>query len=329
MIRINVNPNPKVENYDRCVPYAPMGKSTELSNSQTTIVAKNTAEMFADTIAKIIGDKTSKVCLVNNGEPLPRMDAARLAIQKYLPDVTVICRPSKNTLYKNKDLVFDGKQYRVLENAIDKKLCHDLVDSYLDNFSSMKFNSKQSGDGHLGYFRYGAGLRFQYGKGMPRPVGHGQTLLYAKFQEIWKQSMFFFKKFFRNHGIKITDLEQKLILRLVHNMENNQGNVDAISKHIDNSLITGWITQRPTGAKIFTYKSKYRTEKDTSPLDIECLFDKHNNGILIIPGTSWCEQLYCNTAATWHEVSHDKNFKGHRIGLVVMIRDYELERTKK
>ena len=330
MIKINIHPNPSNNDHDHCLPYAAGPRKTEAADikaKKSSKISKHTPEVFANHIKKIIKDNTT-VVLTNNGEPLPRMDAARLAIEKYLPNVKVIYDfPISNT-YKNVDNIFANREYRVLKNVVDKKIANKVIDYYLKTFDKMSHNPKQVGDRYHGYFPYGDMLWYQYGKGMPKAIDQHHISLNKNLKILWKDLLHFFKEFFIKNNMSIDKMEDKLVIRLVHNVGKKQKQTNNFFKHLDNSLITGWLTQRPTGAKIFFYKTKEQSEKETEEIDIEKLFDKDSNDIIIIPGTAWCDRFMNNTPATWHEVSHPTDFKGHRIGLVVMIRDHEFEKTK-
>ena len=105
MIKINIHPNPINSNHDHCLPYAAGPRKTEAADikaKKSSKISKHTPEVFANHIKKIIKDSTT-VVLTNNGEPLPRMDAARLAIEKYLPNVKVIYDLPISDTYKNVD----------------------------------------------------------------------------------------------------------------------------------------------------------------------------------------------------------------------------------
>lgn len=330
MIKINVHPNPINKNHDYCLPYAAGPRKTEADDiklKKSSRISKHTPEVFADHVKEIIKSSTA-VVLTNNGEPPPRMDAARLAIEKYLPNVKVTYDPPINNMYKNSDNIFLGKEHRVLKDVVDKKLANEIIDYYLKIFDNMAYNPKQMGDRYHGYFPYGDMLWYQYGKDMPNEIDQHHASLNKNLKILWKDLLRFFKDFFEKNNMPIDRIEDKLVIRLVHNVGKEQGQTNNFFKHLDNSLITGWLTQRPAGAKIFFYKTEKKSEKETEAVDIETLFDKDSNDIIIIPGTAWCDRFMNNTPATWHEVSHLKNFKGHRTGLVVMIRDHEFEKTK-
>lgn len=317
---INIHPAPDVKNYDHHLPY--VAGPTRNKHGRT----RHGPEVFAEKVKELTQDD-SEIILTNNGEPRPRLDQARLSIEKYIKDKKVLIKKELNLKYADKDLIFKKKQYTLIRNVIDKKLIEETLDYYALNYKSMPYYSERFNDRDHGFFEYGKMLWYNHGLKMPETKNIHHLNLNTMLDEIWLKVAQICIDIFKKNQINLSNLYDKLNLRIVHNRREEDDEGKKFFKHLDGTIITGWLTQRPFGAKIYDYVDESQTYENTRPIDIDTLYDNKSTDILIIPGTSYCD--YCNIrkAATWHEVSVPINYTEDRFSMIFLLRNPEFEKT--
>lgn len=327
---INVHPKPVHKEFDLHLPYCAHPRKSDLEklqNKSNTKIKLTTPQTYALNTKLLIGeDKT--VVLTNNGEPLGRIEAARLAIINHLPGVRVIVKRPKNLMYKNKDKVFKKKSYKIIKNAIDRNLVDETLDYYLKNYKQLVTQPKKVFERYHGYYSYGNMLWYQYGHPLPDCPNNYHSKLHRNFEIIWQDTKSLIKKIFKENNLPLpSKINDRLVLRLVHNKKNDNIKKKKFFKHIDNSLITGWLGENPCGAKIYEFTTDEKTERETKKIDLQKLVDTKSKDIVIIPGSAWCDYFKNDTGPTWHEVSFQKKIFCDRVSLVFMLRAPEFERA--
>lgn len=327
---INIHPNPDIHNYDFHLPYCAFPRKSDLDkikkNSETKI-ASTTPKTFALNVKRLI-KKSKTVTLINNGEPLARLEAAKLALKNHLPGLKVKLIKNKNNFYKNNDPIFGKRSYIILKNALNTENVNNLFECYIKNFKNLKQNPKKVHERYHGYYKYGDMLWYQYGHHMPKTNDALHKELQSYFLPIYRDVKETVTNFFVKNKIAIpSNLDDRVVLRMVHNTKRNNNKKKKFFKHIDNSLVTGWLHEQPFGAKIYEFTNADKSESKTKPIPIKKLIGHSQDKIVMIPGSAWCDYLKNQTPATWHEVSFDRSLNEHRVSLVFMVRAPEFEKT--
>lgn len=327
---INIHPNPDINNYDFHLPYCAFPRKSDLKkikkNSETKIKS-TTPKTFAMNVKRLI-KKSKTVTLVNNGEPLARLEAARLALKNHLPEIKVKLIKNKNSVYKNNDPVFGKNSHIILTNTLITNNVDNLVEHYIKNFKKLKQNPKKVHERYHGYYKYGNMLWYQYGYHMPKTKDVLHKEIQSYFLPIYRDVRNIVRDFFIKNKIKMpNNLNDRLVLRMVHNTKQNNKKKKKFFKHIDNSLITGWLHEKTFGAKIYEFTSLEKSESKTKAISVKKLIGNSQNKIVMIPGSAWCDYLKNQTPATWHEVSFNKSLNQHRVSILFMVRAPEFEKT--
>ena len=317
---INIHPAPDLKNYDYHLPY--VAGPTRNKEGRT----RHGPEIFAEKLKELI-QNDNEVILTNNGEPIPRLDQAKLSIEQYIKNKKVIIKKDNNPKYKLKDYIFGDAQYTVIKDAINKELVEETLNYYISNYKSMPYYSERFYDRDHGYFEYGKMLWYNHGLKMPETDNKHHLYLNSMLDKIWLKIGQLCIDVLRKNQINLPNLHDKLNLRIVHNRKEDNDEGKKFFKHLDGTIITGWLTQRPFGAKIYEYIDNSKTYANTQPIDIDTLYDNKTKDILIIPGTSYCDYCNINKAATWHEVSVPTNYNEDRFSMVFLLRNPEFEKT--
>lgn len=317
---INIHPAPDNTEYDHHLPY--VAGPTRNTEGRT----RHGPEVFAENVIDICGSD-NKIIFINNGEPMPRLDQARLAIQKYAPHIKVETIKPNNIKYKSQDPVFAGKEYAIIKSAIDKNHVNDTLDYYIKNNKDMEYYSERFHDRDHGFFEYGVMKWYNHGIKMPVTTNPHCLKINHMMDKIWIDVAKLCLELFESLHLAIPNLHDKLHLRIVHNRPRDDDEGVKFFKHLDGTLITGWLTQRPSGAKLYRYTNNEKSYEHTIPLNIDELYDSGSKDLLVMPGTAWCDYCEVNTPATWHEVSLPKGFDQDRYSMVFLLRNPEFEKT--
>ena len=319
-ITINIHPNPNNKDYDFHLPY--VAGPTRNTEGRT----RHGPEVFAEKVKELCATD-HEIIFVNNGEPMPRLDQARLAIKKYVPNISVKAIRSNNLIYNKEDPIFKNKEYAVFKNILKRDLINDALDYYIKHNKDMTYYSERFYDRDQGFFEYGKMIWYNHGLKMPKTSNEHHIRLNHLLDKIWIDMAKICLDIFESVGLALPNLHDKLHLRIVHNKPQEDDEGTKFFKHLDGTLLTGWLAQRPTGAKIYQYTTQEKTYEDSVPLNVDDLYDFRSNDLLVMPGTAWCDYCQMDTPATWHEVSLPKDFKQQRYGMVFLLRNPEFEKT--
>lgn len=317
---INIHPDPENLNFDFHLPY--VAGPTRNTEGRT----RHGPEVFAEKVVEIC-DGDNEVVFTNNGEPTPRLDQARLALQKYAPHVNVKTIKYKNPIYKVSDPIFKNKEFAIIKNALKKDFINETLNYYINNSKNMPYYSERFYDRDHGYFEYGKMIWYNHGLKMPYTKNIHHTTLNYMLDKLWLDVAKLCINIFESMNLTLSNLHDKLHLRIVHNRPQDDDEGTKFFKHLDGTILTGWLTQQPAGAKIYQYTTDEKTYEDSLPLNIDELYNTSSDDLLIIPGTSWCDYCHLDTPATWHEVSLPKDFNKERYGMVFLLRNPEFEKT--
>jgi hypothetical protein len=322
-MHINIHPNPEVSDFDLHLPYV----AGPFRNQNKEV--RHGPEVWAQNLLSVIGNDNT-VVLCNNGEPYSRLDMTRLALAKYAPDVEVTMQRSVNhNQYQKSDPLFSNRSaYKVLPNLLDRQPIREALQFYLENFQNFEKNSIRAYDRDQGFFPYNNMVWYNFGKLMPTTNNQHNIDMNKLLGNIWHQISEICKNTFKQFNIPDCDIENGLNIRIVHNEPGHV--VDdgyQFFKHIDGSLITGWLYEMPRGANIGVWTTDAQKEQHTEMIPVQDLYDQDSRDLLIIPGTAWCDHGDNDTAATWHEVRVPENFNDHRVSMVFLLRAPSFEKT--
>jgi hypothetical protein len=254
----------------------------------------------------------------------------RLALVKYAPQVEVTMQRSTNhNRYQQPDALFsDRAAYKVLPDLLNRQPIKEALQFYLENFWQFEQNSIRAFDRDHGFFPYNNMLWYNFGKLMPQTDNQHNTNMNRLLADIWQQVSKICKDMFRQFNIPDGDIDNGLNIRIVHNEPGHS--VDdgyQFFKHIDGSLITGWLYEMPEGANIGIWTTDSQQEQQTKMVPVQNLYNQDSKDLLIIPGSAWCDHCDNDTAATWHEVRVPENFKDHRVSMIFLLRAPSFEKT--
>lgn len=322
-LRINIHPSPEIKNFDIHLPYvaAPFRNQSKK--------ARHGQQVWVQNLLLAIGD-AKKICLCNNGDPQSRLDMTRLAIAKYAPNIEVEIEKSLNPdRYQHPDLLFSNhSSYAVVPNQLDKHSVKEALNFYLENFNQFEISSIRINDRDHGYFPYNNMMWYTFGKAMPETNNQYNIIMNRMLANIWKEINNICYKLFEDFNIPKCQVEDNLNVRIVHNKPNDTPDDGyQFFKHVDGSLITGWLYEITAGAKIGIWKDCLQSEPETKMVPIQNLYNQDSKDLLLIPGLAWCDYNDNSTSATWHEVQIEDDFKNHRVSMVFMLRAPSFEKT--
>lgn len=322
-MRICIHPLPTVRDFDLHLPYV-AGPFQNINKE-----VRHGPEVWVQNLLSVLGSETS-ISLCNNGEPYSRLDMTRRALEKYAPHLSVTMHRSDNPgRYKQPDPVFcDRRAFRVLPDMIDRHLVHQAVNFYLDHWQKFAQTSIRALDRDHGFFPYNNMLWYNFGYLMPHTSNHYNQRMDHLLDQIWTVVADACASILSKFGLPACDVRHGLNLRVVHNRP-GQAKDDGYEffKHIDGTLITGWLYENIQAANIGIWTTDKQMEQDTAMIPVKNLHDQNSGDLLIIPGSAWCDHCDTDTSATWHEVKIPDPTLEDRASLVFLLRAPNFEKT--
>jgi hypothetical protein len=293
-IKINVNPNP-IGEFDFNLPFVGLIYDVGTYEQRVKDIAGN-----------------AHIILTNNGESPQRLELAHKALSGAGLSVSMEPLPP---CYVKKDMLFEDREYKVLPYQISGK--QELVDFYIDNYQSLPYITKEynTPDQTRGFFKKRNLIWYQYGRGMPPNDNHpGHIELYQQFENIFQSTVIALHKV---TGWSAKMIEDQLLIRMNHNEPaswfndtyRTQSDQYFIPRHLDTTIITGWIYTSHPGAVV---------ETNNTPVAIEELHNP-NTEMLLMPGMDYSDATETMKDATWHAVK-DCTEKEHRISIVAFLK---------
>lgn len=265
---------------------------------------------FSMQVKKVAKDKL--VILVSNGEPNSRLTIAAQVLKISQIQTKVLYHPA---CYSSNENLFAHHPWTVAE--FDQSLVIPLIDYYLNCYSTLSHTVIEYPIPDLprGYSKRKKLLWYHYGKGMPSFTEPDHLQLQKLFAPIFLSVARTFSKLINQ---SLSYVEDRLVLRLNHSQPESgyglphlQSNSEQyfIAKHIDTSVLTGWVYANQPGAFVENRGTMY---------PIDSLYNASKE-MLIIPGFDYCDWSETMTPGTWHEVrSIDSSV--HRVSVVAFLK---------
>lgn len=313
-VRVCIHPRPDHDDYDHHIPYLGIpGANRDNARAGHGLI------LFSEQITKLItGDS---VCLIDNGDPRPRLETAVNSLARYSPNLKVTTASHHNNRY-GQDPLFRGNPWLIYKDSVDHDLVQRLLARYLDVWTLLDTNSLNHLGRDFGYFDYQEMRFYSFGRVMP-------SLLHDEHQAI--QDMLavllaqvtdhFYKVMAGLSPARTIDADSMINLRIVHHPMDRGLEGRTFWRHCDGTVLTMWLGQMPGGARVYSFDNAEHTQHAITMHRVEDLAGCHS---LMIPGFSWCDFVQSSQAATWHSVDA-RSYNQHRVSLLAQLRwpDFE------
>ena len=265
---------------------------------------------FSMRVNDVAGNRS--IILVNNGEPNSRLNVAAQVLRQHHIRAQVVLQPP---CYSTEEVLFAHNPWTTTE--FNQEIVTPLVDYYLNCYLTLPHTVVECPVPDLprGYSKRKKLLWYHYGRGMPSFTQVDHLQIQKLFEPVFTSVV---DKFAKLTNQPISYVEERLVLRLNHSEPGSSYNPPGlqsndkqyfIAKHIDASVLTGWVYTNQPGAFV---------EKHGTMYPIDSLYDPSKE-MLVIPGFDYCDWASTMTPGTWHEV-RSVSSSVHRVSVVAFLK---------